>query len=117
MPRTIEGIVESHRAASELRRQGKPIWKYEVKVKDLLGDDDSNERAVEIAKELAKRMRTALPDKLLNVQDDDYDDEITSIIEDLETFNLEMSTDICSIFNERLDEIYDWADANRVWIG
>lgn len=117
MPRTIEGIVEVHRVARQLRRQGKPIWKAEIKIKDLLGNDDSNQRSVEIAHEVAKRFRAGLPTKTFDVRSDDYDDEITILVEDLETFSLEMADNINDIFNERLDEIYDWADNNRIWIG
>lgn len=117
MPRTIEGIVEAHRTARELRQQGKPVWSAEIKIKDLLGDNDSDERSIVVAKEIAARFRKGLPDATFDVRSDDYDDEITSIIEDLEIFHDGMGVDNSEVLNERLDEIYDWADVKRVWIG
>lgn len=117
MPRTIEGIVDAHRAARALRKQGKPVWSDEIKIKDLLDDDDSDERAIVVAKEVAARFRKGLPNATFDVRSDDYDDEITGLIEDLELFHDNMGVDINGVLNERLDEIYDWADVKRVWIG
>ena len=116
MPRTVESIVQCHIDATALRKQNKPIWSKEIALKDLLGDDDSNERSLIVAKEVARRFRAALPGGVFDVRSDDYDDELTSLIEDLECFNPEMAEEISPILNERLDEIYDWADSNRVWI-
>lgn len=117
MPRTIDGILNAHRAARELREKRKPIWSRKIKIKDLLGDDDSNENSVAVAHEIAKRFRAEMPNSTFDVRENEYDDEITSLIEDLESFNLQMDQEICEVLNERIDEIYDWADVKRVWIG
>lgn len=118
--RTIDGIVRAHQAASELRAAGKPIWPKSVKLKDLFSDDTSPEALAAVANGVAARLREALPKDTFDVTSDDFDQEIDDIAEDFETMTAEGLTgvdDAQELINDRLSEIYDWADVKRVWIG
>ena len=118
MPRSIDGIVASHQAARSLRAQGKPIWSGQVQLKDLLTNDDvKKDDVVEIAHEMAARIRKSLDEKFFDINSDDYDDDLTMIVEDMEIFHASnLGDDAQEVLNERLDEFYDWADHNRIWV-
>lgn len=120
MPRTIEGIVQAHRDAHALRAAGKPIWSKSIQIKDLFSDDEDPQTLATVATGIAARIRAALPAGTFDVTSDDYDQTLDEIVEDLESWTAEGSAaapDAQEDLNGRLDEIYDWADANRVWIG
>jgi hypothetical protein len=119
MPRTIEGIVQAHRDARALRAAGKPIWSNRIQLKDLLSDDVSPESLARTATGIAARIRAALPEAVFDVTSDDYDQFMDEIVDDLECWSAEGNAAVKEaqdILDGRLDEIYDWADANRVWI-
>lgn len=120
MPQTIENIVQCHRDARALRAAGKPIWAKEVKLKDLFNDSTDPEVLAAIATGIASRFKAVLPPAFFDVMSDDYDSTIGDIVDDLETWTAELvdeKIDAQATLNGRLEEIYDWADANRVWIG
>jgi len=48
---------------------------------------------------------------------DDYDDEIEELVTDLESWTLEnMNGNPVEMFNDRMSDIYDWADIKRIWL-
>ena len=82
-------------------------WRETVNIKDLLTDDDSPENCENTAKALVKRLRAAFPKP-------DYD--LENIISDFEDVSANDKRPL-ALFNDILDNLYDWADANRVWLG
>jgi hypothetical protein len=126
MPRTIESIVDCHRAARRLQAAGKPVWRMEIPVREIIqrADSTSHEGMSKMGRDMAKAFRTALPSATFDITSDDYDREIDEIIEDIESHSAQglaslesEGVDVKDMFNGRLDEIYDWADRERIWLG
>lgn len=118
MPRTVEHIVACHEAAAALRAAGKAIWDRTIKIKSILERDRSNEapeHAVAVAHKIAAKIRSSVPPKWLNYLDDAYDRDLDEVIDGLEAMTVD--ADALDELNGRLEEIYDWADRARVWIG
>ena len=116
MPRSLSLKQESAQIAHARRAAGKPTWEAQVKIKDLLGTDTSDEHIITVAHAIAKRLRGAMPEELLDTDTDDYDSDFVDIIDDFETYAPKMSADMSGALNETLEALYDWADINRVWI-
>jgi hypothetical protein len=126
MARTIDGIVDSHRRARELRAAGKPIWTYTVDIKTILkeSDDTGIERICDAATRIAAALRAGLPAAFFDITSDDYEMVLDEAVEDMESYEAESlrglsaeGIDPLEMFNGRLEEIYDWADRARVWLG
>lgn len=127
MPRTIEGIVASHRHAAALRQAGRPIWTRQVRIRDLLvpTGDRSIERVSGVAIEIAARLRRALPPSFFDITDDEYERDLDEAVEDLESYTVDALTRLekeeglaaTDMLDARLDELYDWADRSRTWLG
>jgi len=83
-------------------------WKYRVNLKHLLTEDDSDENAIRVGKEVARIVRVSTWYKE-NTKIDPYSD-LEETLEFLETVN-----DV-EEFNYYLDWLYDLADAERAWI-
>ena len=89
-------------------------WLTTVNIKDLLTEDDSEEAVITAANGIVGRLRTladpggSLADSL----------DTLTLCEILNTFKdlAENNPDVQE-FNWVLDELYDWADDNRVWLG
>lgn len=109
MARTIESIGDSHHAAEERRAAGKPIWDRTLRIKHLLSKDSDDETARETARQIAAALKGstwAREDKTR------YGD--ASEVQYLVT-RLRRTTTLKRL-NALLDELYDLADADRVWI-
>lgn len=127
MPRTIESIVNNHKATTALRAAGKPIWNRTIDIKTFLHENQDNftpSHIVYISTRLAEIFRARLPDSVFDIQDDDYDFDFVDTIEQMEECTLdslaidkENGIEAVNMFNDWLDSIYDWADRNRVWLG
>ena len=127
MPRTVEHIVECHRAASALRAENKPIWRKKIDIRSILREDQSNEAPEHIAAisvRIAKLFRSRLPATFFDYGHDDFDDDFLDVIEAMESCTIaELAQDAkngvepISMFNGWLETVYDWADVNRVWLG
>jgi len=125
MPRTIEGIVENHRVAAERRAAGKPVWDREIAVKAILHEDKSNtsnEHAAQVANRIAALIRSRIPAAWLDWNSDDLDENLTQIVEGMEALkpnSYEGVADFTPLedLNNMLDQLYDWADGKRVWLG
>lgn len=130
MPRTVESIVENHRAASELRRQGKPIWALELPLKGILdryrsaGDDMTAEQALQLCGEVAQMLKVRVPKAWLHGDHPKFHYNYEELFENLDQASLsdfvpskEDDRSPCDVVNGYLDELYDWADRCRVWLG
>lgn len=121
MPRTIESIVANHQAASERRKAGRPVWDHTIRIKDLLDDDNLNAEQIEArGKQVADRIRAGTPKKWREMGDD-FDFELDEMLAAFDSIKLieedETEEDLLTEFNGWLDQLYDWADGRRVWIG
>ncbi|MEG1680877.1 MAG: hypothetical protein RR326_12335 [Stenotrophomonas sp.] len=128
MRRTIEHIVDTHKAAAELRKAGKPIWNRTINIKGILNEDRSNDSAkhvADISVRIAKLIRARLPDAFFEISAPEYDFDFVDIIENMESCTVEsLASDLAiagqepvDMLNGWLEGIYDWADRNRVWMG
>lgn len=113
MPRTIESILTSHRAASERRAVGKSPWDRRIRIKHLLTDDDSDEGAQQTGRQIALVLRKSdwLAQDQKSSRERSGDSEVQLATEEFEEIE-----DLDG-FNAVLDHLYDLADADRVWVG
>lgn len=114
MPRTIEDLMANHSVANERRRAGRSVWDYAVKIKAILrcfGDRPTDEESITAGGKIATALRAVLPPEWVDRSHDDLDEDLALIIEDLE------SPPPRDALNETLDQLYDWADRKRVWLG
>ncbi|MDF8363354.1 MULTISPECIES: hypothetical protein [Achromobacter] len=127
MPRTVETIVANHKHARALRDAGKPIWSHSVNIKSVLHEDQGNtspEHISDISVRIAKILHGRLPARFFDVSHPDFDFGFVETVEFMEECTVEgLAVDKengCSageMFNGWLEEVYDWADRNRVWLG
>lgn len=126
MPRTIEGIVECHRAARALIEKGRSPWTHKVDIRSILARDPVNEdplHLMTISREIAAQLRAKLPARYFDITHEDYQRDLDEAVENMEdatdqTFKPCRDTPKpVEMLNGWIDEIYDWADANRVWLG
>ncbi len=76
-------------------------WKQTIKIKDLLSDDDDAATIKHAADELVSRLPASAP--------------TARIVKAKELADADAETALL-VFNDGLNRIYDWADANRVWL-
>ncbi len=125
MPRTIESIVENHRVAAERRSAGKPVWDCKIDIKAILHEDQSNtsnEHAAKVANRIGALIRSRVPADWLDWGSTDLDEDLTHIVEGMEalkpdSYDGEEDFTPLNDLNSMLDQLYDWADAKRVWLG
>ncbi|MTK63025.1 MAG: hypothetical protein F8N15_00385 [Methanobacterium sp.] len=120
MSRTIEGIVACHKAADARRRAGQPVWDRTINIKDILHRDrtnESDEHAIAVGKEIAALIRSRVPAEWLDFDHVDCEYDLIEIVEALEDLRLTDDQPAVEDLNGRLNELYDWADAKRVWLG
>lgn len=75
-------------------------WRKTVKIKDLLTDEETPEAIKAAADGIIQRLPGAPTSKLAKARDMADDDPETALL----------------VFNDGLNRVYDWADANRVWL-
>lgn len=125
MPRSIENIVAAQRIARERIAAGKPSWAMTIDIKPILQRDPGNtteEHAAETANKIAEILRERLPPGMLDITSDAYDRTIDEIVEGLEAmgpndYDDDPSYTVLEDLNGRLEELYDWANIERVWLG
>ncbi|HCF0591739.1 hypothetical protein [Pseudomonas aeruginosa] len=125
MPRTIESIVENHRVAAERRAAGKPVWDRKIDVKAILHEDPSNtsnEHCAQVANRIGALIRSRVPAEWLDWDSADLDEDLTQIVEGMEALkpdSYDGEDDFTPLddLNGMLDQLYDWADGKRVWLG
>lgn len=125
MPRTIESIVENHRVAAERRASGKPVWDTTIDIKSILHEDQSNtsnEHAAKVANRIGALLRGRVPAAWLEHGSDRVDFTLLEIVEGMEALkpdSYEGETDFTPLddLNNMIDQLYDWADGKRIWLG
>ena len=125
MPRTIEHIVENHRLAVERRSAGKPVWDRTINIKSILNEAPrslSNEEAADIANRIGALLRQSVPSAWLDWESMALEEDLVEIVEGMETIkpdSYENDDDltVTDDLNNMLDQLYDWADGKRVWLG
>jgi len=124
MPRSVESIVDCHRAATALKAAGRSPWPYQVAIRPLLDTRESNVSSgelVETARGIAALLRSSLPPGWMDMRSSDFDRDLEELLEHFEqctSADLEVKyEEPADVFDERLEELYDWADSNRVWLG
>jgi hypothetical protein len=103
--RTVEGIVAAHVAATERRRQGRPIWGEKLRLGDVFHNDDLS--FIERRDAIVTRIKAT---RWYRDADPHEFDGLHDVVENLAT---EESPDD---FDYWWDELYDLADVARVWI-
>ena len=125
MPLTVERIVENHRVAAERRAAGKPVWDRKINIKVILREDQSNtsnEHAAHVANRIGALVRSSVPSAWLDAASDVADDDLIDIVEGMEALKPDSyagEEDFTPLddLNSMLDQLYDWADSKRVWLG
>jgi protein involved in polysaccharide export with SLBB domain len=84
-------------------------WRKTIRLKHLLSSDDSPENARRVAGKVAR--------VLLREPEYEHGDVEFGYIADEMLLLAESDDGTCADFNEILADLYDWADAERVWIG
>ncbi len=121
--------MNCHKAAEELRQAGKPIWKATFRITDLLPDgcdtmpDELSEiQAANIGHKIAdaiKKNKFVRKFRMLDEENENADQDLCEIVGRLEDVrdipDVELTAD--QDLRNIMDQLYDWADANRVWIG
>lgn len=75
-------------------------WKRTVKIRDLLTDEETPEAIKNAADGIIARLPHAPTAKLAKARDMADADPETALL----------------VFNDGMNRVYDWADANRVWL-
>lgn len=122
MPRTIGHILECHHLAADRRKRGLPIWAYHANIKPIIAalqDNPTNEQIAEGSRNIGRLLRLSIPAAMLDVCDDKYDSIIEEIIVHLEhaaadDFADDPDYSLRNFLDDILDELYDWADFNRL---
>jgi hypothetical protein len=100
MARSIEGIVEAHRAAAERRASGRPIWDRTINFAEVFHNE---EMSFEERRDVIVRILNASKWSAIN-------EEIDNLI-----YEIANSQDVDE-FDQYWDWLYDEADTDRVWI-
>lgn len=122
MPRTIDSIVENHQVARERRNAGKPVWDHRINIKEILFRNrlnETNEHAATVGNELSTLLKQSVPKAWLDISSPDFDDDIDNYIDWLSHLKGagEAQGAVLEDLNSILDQLYDWADHKRVWLG
>lgn len=95
-----------------------PIWKHTLKLKDILGEDVSNQAVGFAAKTMHERLEKARLSAPLNRPEFDPA-ELEAISDEFHTIafvDAPAGNATDTYFNQVLAALYDWADEHRVWI-
>lgn len=112
MPRTIEGILDSHHAATERRAAGKRIWDHKLRIKHLLNQDSSPEAAQKTGEAISKEIAASSWFKADEKENGERigGGEVAQIADEIK------DVEDRDHLNAVLDALYDLADADRVFI-
>ena len=82
-------------------------WKYKLKIKDLLGENTSPEVVKKCCADVIKRIKAFMGKyPVIGWELDDIIDRFAGVVEDGDVGE----------FNSTLDELYNWADRELVWV-
>ena len=125
MPRTIESILACHQVATALLEQGKPTWAATFDFSGMMPQGVaspislSDEQTKELSKRYAALIRRHWFVKkygFLDIESDDFNDDLNTVVENLECVGLNEDMTCLQTLNEAVDQLYDWADRKRVWV-
>lgn len=99
-------------------------WTRTIDIKTILyryEGDGSDSTAATIAHAIATLFQTSVPD-LLDARLPTYDADLQMIVDQLEQvrgddYADDPSYSVRQDVDDRLEELYDWADRERVWLG
>jgi len=130
MPRTVESIVSCHLAARARREAGRPVWDLQVPVRPLLEPflrrdvDVTAEEAAQLARDIGKLLSLRVPASWRQGEHPNYSMDFEDLLERFEqattgdfTSTPEYPETPEEVLNGWLDELYDWGDRCRVWLG
>lgn len=122
MPRTVESIVENHRVARERRAAGNAVWDRTIDIKGIIRRDkgnESNAHVEAVAREVVELVEARVPTQWLDCTNDTYEHDLDDVLEGMRSLRASEAAegDLVDEFNGWLDQLYDWADARRVWLG
>lgn len=80
-----------------------PVWNKQFKLKDLLTEDEDRETVIRVASAVITRLKAEQPFG-------EYTDDIVSPFTDA------LDSGSCNDFNDAMEQLYDRADEDRVWI-
>ena len=91
-------------------------WEQSINIKQHLNEGETLGQIIKAAKGVYWEL------KRLKVDQDDYNfDDIIMQFEYIANLNPETTDedpeDLCEEFNYHLNELYDWADGEHVWLG
>lgn len=115
MTRTLESIVDNHRAATERRKAGRPTWDYRLNIRHLIVrlQDDPEASIQEVSKQIASLIRTSAWAKADEKAIETRGGIISEVMTCAEEFEEVTDEDD---FDAILDRLYDLADADRAWV-
>ncbi len=130
MPRTIESILACHQEAAARRRAGRRIWDVTLPLKEVkapyvdAGDDLSAAQAIELSHKIGAMLEARVPRAWRQVDHGNYNMDFEDLVERFSqaceadfTPTKEWPDSPCDVIDQWLDELYDWGDRYRVWIG
>lgn len=110
-----------------LRAADKPIWPRKVNIKSIQREEQSSEDPAVIADKanrIAKLLRIPALARMFDYTDPDCDYDFVDAVEMMEectvaslAVDLKSDAEAVDMMNAWLEAVYDWADANRVWLG
>lgn len=117
--------VATHRLARARVAGGKPSWASAIPVRDLVHKDRSGtdpERASAAGREIAALLLSRVPAGFLDPEHDDHDEDLANAVDEMKDMAPEHYASTPDLgpreaLTACLDAVYDWADANRVWLG
>jgi hypothetical protein len=124
MPRTIESIMAAHNEVNRRRAALLPHWALKIELvqpgpKDAIYTDLPRNQLESAAASYAAVLKAEFPDKL-EILSDHYDGQLDELIENLEWLGEGAPSlsdlELGQYLSEYVDELYNWADANRVWV-
>lgn len=101
------------------------MWDRTINIKEILHEDQSNtsnEHAAQVANRIGALVRSRVPAAWLEIGSDEVDFDLIEIVEGMEAlkpnsyYGEEDFTPLDDL-NSMLDQLYDWADGKRVWLG
>lgn len=132
MTRTVEHIVGCHRQADQRVAEGRPSWASTLFLKDWIKstppedvEHGSAAHAAHIARGIFERMTSFVPKAWRKREHPNFSSDLEELFEYFEYATAEMfeidaknyGEDHLDLLDERIEELYNWADRHRIWIG
>jgi hypothetical protein len=109
--------THQHNFACFLKENNMTQWKHKINIKQHLGTETGNEAIVKAALGISKELRK-LPVSIQTCPDFGVADILFEFSEMAYcAHDPEDNESLLEEFNYNLNELYDWADDNRVWLG